>query len=77
MAKRGHKLPAVGYGVPIWRRAATSRATRSRASSRRCGARRAGRSWCSPCDLPLVTAELVRELARADAGGAPAVVATT
>ena len=29
------------------------------------------------CDLPFVTAELVRELARADAGGAPAVVTTT
>ncbi len=29
------------------------------------------------CDLPFVTADLVRTLATADAGGAPAVVATT
>jgi molybdenum cofactor guanylyltransferase len=76
VAKPDTELPAVGYGVLIWREAQEPR--HPLAGIVEALRKAEGRPVVVlACDLPLVTAELVRELVSADAGGAPAVVATT
>jgi molybdopterin-guanine dinucleotide biosynthesis protein A len=76
VAKEDTALPAVGYGVLIWREPAEPRhpLTGIVEALRRAEGRPV---VVLACDLPFVTADLVRTLAAADAGGAPAVVATT
>ena len=75
VAKHGSPLPPVGYGVELWREP-------DEPVHPLCGItealRRAdGRAVVVlACDLPLVTAAVVRELAHAPAGDALAVVAT-
>jgi molybdopterin-guanine dinucleotide biosynthesis protein A len=76
VAKAETELPAVGYGVLIWREADEPR--HPLAGIVEALRRAEGRPVVVlACDLPFVTAELVRELVSADAGDAPAVVATT
>lgn len=76
VAKDETDLACVGYGVLIWREPAAPRHPLAGVVE---ALRRAeGRPVVVlACDLPFVTADLVRSLASADAGGAPAVVATT
>ena len=76
VAKDGTELPAVGYGVLIWREPDAPRHPLAGVVE---ALRRAdGRPVVVlACDLPFVTADLVRTLATADVGGAPALVATT
>ena len=61
VAKADTELPAVGVRRARSGASRRSRAIRSRASSRRCGGRRAGPCVVLACDLPFVTAELVRD----------------
>ena len=76
VAKADTDLPPVGDGVLIWREPDEPRHPLAGVVE---ALRRAeGRAVIVlACDLPLVTGELVRALAEADAQGAPAVVATT
>lgn len=76
VAKADTDLPAVGSGVLIWREPDEPRHPLAGVVE---ALRRAeGRAVVVlACDLPFVTADLVRTLASADACGAPAVVATT
>jgi molybdopterin-guanine dinucleotide biosynthesis protein A len=76
VAKADTELPAVGYGVLIWREPDEPR--HPLAGIVEALRRAEGRPVVVlACDLPFVTAELVRELVNADAGDAPAIVATT
>jgi len=76
VAKADTELPSVGYGILIWREPDEPR--HPLAGIVEALRRAEGRPVVVlACDLPFVTAELVRELVRADAGNAPAVVATT
>ncbi len=74
VAKSDTALPDLGAGVPIWLEPDEPRHPLAGIvdALRRAGGRAV---VVLACDMPLVTGELVRELARADAGGAPAVVA--
>lgn len=76
VAKDETDLSSVGYGVLIWREADAPRHPLAGVVE---ALRRAeGRAVVVlACDLPFVTADLVRALAGADAQGAPAVVTTT
>ena len=76
VAKADTDLPPVGYGVLIWREPDEPRHPLAGVVE---ALRQAdGRAVVVlACDLPFVTADLVRELAGADAGGAVAVVART
>lgn len=76
VAKADTELPAVGYGVLIWREPDEPRHPLAGVVE---ALRRAdGRAVVVlACDLPFVTADLVRKLSVADAGGSPAVVAAT
>lgn len=76
VAKQETELPAVGYGVLIWREPDEPRHPLAGIVE---ALRRAdGRAVVVlACDLPFVDADLVRALVSADAGDAPAVVATT
>jgi molybdopterin-guanine dinucleotide biosynthesis protein A len=76
IAKAGSELPAVGYGVLVWRELDEPRHPLAGVTE---ALRRAdGRAVVVlACDLPFVTAALVRKLAAANAAGAPAVVAAS
>ena len=75
VAKQDSPLPPVGYGVELVREPAEPRHPLAGVIEALRWA--AGRPVIVlACDLPLVDAALVRGLAAADAGGAPAVVAT-
>jgi molybdopterin-guanine dinucleotide biosynthesis protein A len=76
VAKADTELPAVGHGVLIWREPDAPR--HPLAGIVEALRRARGRPVIVlACDLPFVTADLVRQLAGTDAGGAPAVVAAT
>jgi len=76
VAKADTELPPVGYGVLIWREPDEPR--HPLAGIVEALRRAEGRAVVVlACDLPFVTAELVRELVNADTGDAPAIVATT
>lgn len=76
VAKEDTELPALGDDVLVWREPDEPRHPLAGVVE---ALRRAdGRAVVVlACDLPFVTSDLVRLLASADAGGAPAVVATT
>ncbi len=76
VAKADTEVPAIGYGVLVWREPELPR--HPLAGIVEALRRAEGRPVIVlACDLPFVTADLVRALAGADTGGAPAVVATT
>ncbi len=76
VAKADTELPAVGHGVLIWREPDTPRHPLAGVVQALREAQ--GRPVVVlACDLPFVTADLVRELVLAEAAGAPAVVART
>ncbi len=76
VAKDDTELPPVGEGVLVWREPDTPRHPLAGVVE---ALRRAEGDAVVvlACDLPFVTADLVRELVAADAGGAAAVVAVT
>ena len=76
VAKDDTDLPEVGDGVCVWREPDEPR--HPLAGIVEALRRAEGRAVVVlACDLPFVTSDLVRALATADAGGAPALVATT
>ncbi len=76
VAKADTELPPLAGGVVLWREPDEPR--HPLAGIVEALRRAEGRAVVVlACDLPFVTADLVRTLATADAGGAPALVATT